>query len=218
MSPDESPFRVLSLIDEEPVLSAGGTLQWVPLRRRLGIRAFGTNAFRAARAGDPVVEDHVESPGHEELYVVVSGRALLSVDGHEIDAPAGTAVFVERPESRRSAVALEDGTVVLAVGGWPDRAYHSLPWEPIYLAQESMRQGDWAGAAEILEREAGEHIDRPTIRFRLACCHAQAGAGDVALEELRRAIELDPSMRERATTEEQLAPLRDLEGWRALVG
>ena len=150
MSPDESPFRVLSLIDEEPVLSAGGTLQWVPLRRRLGIRAFGTNAFRAARAGDPVVEDHVESPGQEELYVVVSGRALLSVDDHEIDAPAGTA--------------------------------------------------------------------RPIIRFRLACCHAQAGAGEVALEELRRAIELDPSMRERAATEKQLAPLRDLEGWRALVG
>ena len=70
----------------------------------------------------------------------------------------------------------------------------------------------------LLESEAGEHIDRPIIRFRLACCHAQAGAGDVALEELRRAIELDPSMRERAATEEQLAPLRGLEGWRALVG
>ena len=218
MSSDESPFRVLSLIDEEPVLSAGATMQWVPVRRRLGIRAFGTNAFQAARAGDPVVEDHVESPGQEELYVVVAGRALLSVDDHEIDAPAGTAVFVQRPEARRSGVALEDGTVVLAVGGWPDRPYHSLPWEPIYLAQESMRQGDWAGAAEILEREAGEHIDRPIIRFRLACCHAQAGAGDVAMEELRRAIELDPSMRERAATEEQLAPLRGLEGWRALVG
>ena len=218
MSADESPFRVLSLIDEEPVLSGGGTLHWVPLRRRLGIRAFGTNAYQAVRAGDPVVEEHVESPGQEELYVVVAGRARFGVDGHEIDAPSGTAVFVERPEARRGAVALEDGTVVLAVGGWPDRAYHPLPWEPIYLAQESMRQGDWAGAAEILEREAGEHIDRPIIRFRLACCHAQAGAGDVALEELRRAIELDPSMRERAATEEQLAPLRDLEGWRALVG
>ena len=218
MSAGESPFRALSLIDEEPVSVAGGTLHWVPLRRRLGIRAFGTNAYQAVLAGDPVVEEHVESPGQEELYVVVAGRARFGVDGHEIDAPAGTAVFVERPEARRGAVALEDGTVVLAVGGWPERAYHSLPWEPIYLAQDSIRHGDWAGAAEILEREAGEHIDRPIIRFRLACCHAQAGAGDAAVEELRRAIELDPSMRERAATEEQLAPLHDLEGWRALVG
>jgi cupin domain len=183
----------------------------------LGIRAFGTNAFRAARAGDPVVEDHVESPGQEELYVIVAGRVRFTVDGQEVDVAAGEVVFVPDPELRRGGIALEDGSIVIAVGGWPGRAYHSLPWEPIYLARERMRKGDWAGAAEVLEREAGEHIDRPIVRYRLACCHAQAGAYDRALEELRLAIDLDSDMRERAATEELLVPLRESQGWRDLV-
>ena len=41
--------------------------------------------------------------------------------------------------------------MVLAVGGWRDRPYHSLPWEPIYLAMPQMRAGDWA---EVTARSA----------------------------------------------------------------
>lgn len=208
MSPEETPFRVMSLADEEAVPISGGTLDWIPLRRRLGIQAFGTNAYRATRAGDQVIEEHVESPGQEEMYVVVAGRIRMTIEDADVEIPAGSAVFVPDPGTRRGAVALEDDTIVLAVGGWPGQAYHSLPWEPIYLAQESVRNGDWPRAAEILEAEAGEHIDRPIVRFRLACCHAQAGAEDTALEHLRRAIELDPDMRERAATEQLLEPLR----------
>ena len=213
-----APFRLLSLIDEEAVPTAGGTMYWVPVRRRLGVQAFGTNAFRAARAGDPVVEEHVESPGQEEMYVVVTGRIRMTIGDADVEVPAGSVVFVPDPETRRGAVALEDDTIVIAVGGWPGRAYHSLPWEPIYLAQEAMRSGDWAGAAEVLEREAGEHMDTAIVRFRLACCHAQAGAEERAIEELRHAIELKPEMREQAATEELLEPLRGLDDWRALVG
>lgn len=213
MNSDEPDFRVMSILDEESVPIAGGTLHWVPVRRRLGIRAFGTNAFRAGRKGDAVIEDHIESPGQEELYVVLTGCVRFVAGEEEFDAPAGTAVFLPRPDLRRLGTALEDGTVVLAVGGWPDRSYHSLPWEPIYLAQESMRHGDWATAADTLEREAGEHRDTAIVQFRLACCHARLGEQGLALEELRRAIELNPGMRERAASEEHLAPLRDLEDW-----
>jgi quercetin dioxygenase-like cupin family protein len=217
MNREQPPFRVLSLLAEETVQARSETPPWIPLRRRLGIEAFGTNAFRATRAGEPVVEDHVESPGQEELYVVVAGRVRFTVDGAEIDAAAGEVLFVPDPERRRGGVALEDGTLVLAVGGWPGRAYHSLPWEPLYLAQESMRTGDWSGAAEILEREAGEHIDRPIVRYRLACCYAQADAHDRALQALRRAIDLDPGMRERAANDDLLEPLRASAEWRGLV-
>jgi tetratricopeptide (TPR) repeat protein len=213
VEPAEPPFRTLSLVDEDPVLTEEGTLAWIPLRRRLGVTAFGTNAFRAARVGDPVVEDHVESPGQEELYVVVTGRARFSIDGEETDVTTGTAVFVPNPDVRRSAVALEDQTIVLAVGGWSGRPYHSLPWEPIYMAQEPMRHGDWAAAAEILEREAGEHLGTAIVQFRLACCHAQLGETELALEEVRRAVELNPSIRDRLATDELLAPLREHEGW-----
>ena len=142
----------------------------------------------------------------------IRDRAKLETDGETVDAPAGTAVFVPQPDVRRSGVALEDGTVMLAIGGWRDRAYHSLPWEPLYLAQESMRQGDWATAAETLESEAGEHRDTAILQFRLACCHARLGQHDVAINELHRAIELNPKMLERAATEEDLSSLRGLDG------
>ncbi|MBM3665911.1 MAG: hypothetical protein FJW90_00240 [Actinobacteria bacterium] len=136
----------------------------------------------------------------------------------QLDAPAGTACLVRDPDLRRRGEALEDGTVVLAVGGWSDRAYHSLPWEPIYLAQDPMLRGDWAEAAEILETEAGEQREHPFVRYRLACCRAQLGEEEVALEELRLAIEANPALRERAREEEQLAPLRSAEGWDTLTG
>ena len=208
-------FRVLSLFDEASVPVGDDELQWVPVRRRLGIAAFGTNAYRATRAGDAVIEDHVESPGQEELYLVVRGRAEFTVGGEVFEAAAGAAVFVPEPGVRRRAVALEDGTVVLAVGGWRDRPYRSLPWEPIYLAQPYMRDGDWAAAAEILEHEAGEHRGTAIVRYRLACCHARLGQDDAALEELRQAIAVNPSMRERAEAEAHLASLRGLPGWPA---
>ena len=60
MAEQQPAVRVLSIFDEASVPVAGGKLEWVPLRRRLGIRAFGTNAYRAARAGDCVIEEHVE--------------------------------------------------------------------------------------------------------------------------------------------------------------
>ena len=164
-----------------------------------------------------MVEEHVESPGQEELYVVMSGRVKFTIDDAEVEASTGSAVFVPEPNARRSGVALQDNTVVLAVGGWPDRLYHSLPWEPIYLAQESMQNGDWAQAAEILDREAGEHRDTAILQFRLACCHARLGENEQALEELRRAVEINPSMRERAESEEHLASLRELDGWSAAI-
>lgn len=212
MNTEEVGFRMLSILNEESVPIDGGRLQWVPVRRRLGIGSFGINAYRAADAGDAVVEDHVESPGQEELYVVLRGRAKLQVGDETVNAPAGSAVFVPQPDVRRAGVALEDGTVVLAVGGWRDRPYHSLPWEPIYLAQESVRQGDWAAAAETLEREAGEHRETAILQFRLACCHARLGEHELAIKELRRAIEINPEMRERAAAEQDLSSLRGLDG------
>ncbi len=213
----EPAFRVLSVFDDEPVPIQGGSLEWVPVRRRLGISAFGVNAYRATRAGDEVIEEHVESPGQEELYVVAAARARFTIDAETFEAATGTAVFVPRPEVRRGATALEDGTVVLAVGGWPDRPYHSLPWEPIYMAQEPMGRGAWAEACETLEREAGEHRDTAILQYRLACCHARLGEHRLALEELRRAIEINPGFRERAVGEEHLASLHGSVGWAAAV-
>lgn len=210
---NQRKYETLSVFDADSVAVGSDGLQWVPVRRRLGIGAFGVNAYRADREGDTVVEEHVESPGQEELYVVVKGRARFAIDEESLEASHGTGVFVSQPHLRRHAVALEDDTVVLAIGGWRDQPYHSLPWEPIYLAMGAMSEGDWAEAAATMEREAGEHRDTAIIRYRLACCYARLGEDESALTELRRAIEIKPEFRERAEDEEAFAALRRGGDW-----
>lgn len=205
-------YRVIALQEAESVESVEG-MHWVPVRRALGVGAFGVNAFRADRAGDPVVEEHEESPGQEELYVVVRGSATFTIAGEEVDAPHGTAVFVPDPGALRSAVAAEDETVVLAVGGWRDRPYHPLPWEPIYLAAEQIRDRDWAGAAATIEREAGDLLESWPVRYRLATLYARMDDGDRALENLRLAIAANPVAAERAQEDEAFRQLRGDPDW-----
>ena len=64
------PYSVLDLDEIEPIAVAG--VHWKPLRRTLGIDAFGINAYTAVEAGEHVVENHTEEAlGHQEVYVVV---------------------------------------------------------------------------------------------------------------------------------------------------
>jgi hypothetical protein len=71
---------------------------WIPIRERFGVRAFGINGWVGDEAGDTIIAGHAELNGrHEELYVVLSGRATFTVGGAEVDAPAGTIVFVRDP-------------------------------------------------------------------------------------------------------------------------
>lgn len=93
-----TPAVKLIHLDEIPGVPVFGTLVWKPVRKTLGVTAFGINAYTAANAGDEIVEEHTERQlGHEEIYAVISGRATFTVDGEEFDAPAGT---------RRSPLAL----------------------------------------------------------------------------------------------------------------
>jgi mannose-6-phosphate isomerase-like protein (cupin superfamily) len=105
-----------------------GDPTWHPIRHHLDIGAFGVNAW-SGDEGAEVIESHTEASGHEELYVVVSGRAAFTLDGEEVDAPAGTLVYAPGPETQRVAVAREPGTIVLALGGWRDRAFEVSEWE-----------------------------------------------------------------------------------------
>src|SRR5206468_7841814 len=100
-------------VDELDVMPVnGGEFVWRPVRRRLGISAFGSNAYSAEKAGQRVIEEHFERDGHEEMYVVLRGRATFTLGDDEVDAEPGTLVFV-RPGTRRGAIAAADGTFVL---------------------------------------------------------------------------------------------------------
>lgn len=122
-------YRTLRLDEVEARRNYAPGVEWLPLRHLLGVGAFGLNAWRAD-AGGEVIERHTESSyRHQEVYVVLAGRARFTVAGEEIPAPAGTVVFVEDPALERVAVAEEPGTLVLAVGAKRGEAYEVSAWE-----------------------------------------------------------------------------------------
>jgi tetratricopeptide (TPR) repeat protein len=204
----------LDEIDGIPVL---GTLVWKPVRKTLGVTAFGINAYTAASAGDEVVEEHTEEQlGHEEIYAVVSGHATFTVDGDEVDAPAGTLVYLDDPKQKRHAVAKEAGTTVLAIGGKP--GLHEISaWEYYFPALPAMREGDWATARRIHEAALSE-LDHAALHYNLACIEAQAGDSERAFAELERAVEMQPRYRAHAAKDDDLVSLRDDPRFSALTG
>jgi hypothetical protein len=104
--------------------------EWKPLRRFFGIGSFGTNLARAGSAGDVLTHDHDETRvRHEELFLIVSGHATYRVDGEEIDAPAGTFLYVSDPATVRGVVAREPGTVMFVVGAEPGAAFTPSGWD-----------------------------------------------------------------------------------------
>jgi tetratricopeptide (TPR) repeat protein len=198
----------------EPIPVVDGTLLWRPVRRTLDIGAFGMNAYLAPNAGDDVVEEHTEqSLGHEEVYVVLAGRATFTLDGETVDAPSGTVVFVRDPSVRRQARAMEAGTAVLAVGGPRGGLYEPSPWEDYFYAERHRSVGDYEAYADELEAALGRRPDHPATLYSLACAEALAGRTDDALAHLGRALELRPEWSEQAAADDDLAPLREHPGW-----
>jgi hypothetical protein len=139
--PSKAPFGAVLLadvvratdIDADYPDATDGDFHLV--RRHFDIRAFGVNGITGG-AGDEMVEPHHErddevnrTDGHEELFAVMSGHAVFSVDGETVDAPAGTLVFVRDPSLIRSARATADGTAILAIGGRPGVPFEISRWE-----------------------------------------------------------------------------------------
>ena len=105
------------------------------VRRHFDVQAFGVNGV-TGDAGDEMIEAHHEADdeanqtnGHQELFVVMTGHAVFTVDGEEIDAPGGTIVFVRDPALLRAARATADGTAILCVGGPVGVPYTVSRWE-----------------------------------------------------------------------------------------
>lgn len=192
-------------------LPGPGTLRWTPVRRHFGIRAFGINAYTATEAGQDIVEEHTEEQlQHEELYVVVAGHARFTLDGEEVDAPAGSLVFLRDPAVKRAAVAIEPGTTVLALGGKPGEAYVPSAWESWFAATPKAQAGDAEGAIAAIEAGFADHPEHPMLFYNLACFEALAGRSDDALEHLARSIELGGDrFRGFAQGDEDLASIRD---------
>jgi mannose-6-phosphate isomerase-like protein (cupin superfamily) len=195
-------------LDELEAIPGPGSLTWHPVRAHLGLRAFGTNAYSAAKVGDDVVEPHTESPeyGHEELYFVARGRATFTLDDETIDAPVGTYVFVPDTATHRHAVAAEPDTTVLSFGGPP--TFEPSAWEWSFRADPHI-DADPARAREIVDDGLRHHPDSPGLLILLARLDVRAGREDEARAALRRALERQPEAEELAREDPVLAPLLD---------
>lgn len=184
-----------------------------PVRTRFGISAFGVNAYSGREAGARVIEEHDElgegAGHHEELYVVLSGRARFILDGEERDAPAGTFVFVRDPAVRREAFAEEAGTTVLVAGGVAGQSFEPSPWEVWLEAFPSYQRKEYGRALEIMRTRLAEHPDNSNVLYNTACIEALAGEREAALEHLRRAAELEPRVSEWARDDSDLDAIRD---------
>ena len=210
------PARTLHLNDLSAIDIDG--MRWHPLRRVLGLTGFGAAVYSAIAPGDPLVESHDESSlgagGHEELYVVLSGRARFVVDAVEHDAPTGTFVAVP-PGVRRSAVASERNTHVLVVGGRPGAALPVSPFEHWYAALEPLAAGDPAGAATVAAAGLDDYPEHGQLHYQIACFRSLAGQLDDALVHLRAAVANDPRAWEWLADDPDLDPLRELPGFPA---
>ena len=208
----ERPFETAQIADLE------GTDGWSPIRQRLGVQAFGINAWTAHEVDASIIGEHDEQPsGHEELYLVTAGFATFTVDEEQVDAPAGTIVFVRDPSVTRAASARQADTTVLVVGGKPGEAFRPRAWETNAEVIPLFEQGAYSEAKLLLIGALDRFDEHGTLLYNLACAEAQLGEGDAALEHLRDALLERPSLAGNARDDSDLAPLRNDPRFAALV-
>ena len=195
------------------------------VRHHFGIAGFGVNAWTARNVGDRIIPEHQEaneteeeSDRDEELYLVVQGRAAFQLDGERRDAPAGTFVFV-RPRVTRTAFAETAGTVIVAVGGTPGKAYnrHPIGWELWYPLRSLYEAGEYAELVERLREVIEANPGYSLLYYNVACCESLTGQTTEALEHLRKAIELSEQFRDMAKADCDFDAIRGEPAFQELI-
>jgi tetratricopeptide (TPR) repeat protein len=195
---------------------------WAMVRTHFDIQSFGVNAYIAEAAGVEIVGEHDElgerSGKHEELYFVSSGHAAFTVNGDEIDAPAGTFVFVRDPAAKRKAIAQEAGTTIVIVGGKPGEAFTPSPWERTSEGLVHFANKDYEKAVEIYEGFLAETPGDAGFLYNLACAESLLGRKEDALEHLRQSVESDAVFKKNAIEDPDFDAIRDDPEFSAITG
>lgn len=101
--------------------------RWLLARRSLGLRSFGLNMVEIA-PGDTLTEHDEIDRDQEEVFIVISGDAVVIVDGVEHGAPAGTFVRVD-PDLRRNVRNAGSGPATLLIASAPRTSgYEPMGW------------------------------------------------------------------------------------------
>ena len=122
----------LADVPETPISSG----RWQPLNERLGITNFGISAVVVEPGEDPDIEHDEGDSGHQEVYVVVSGRAAFRLGDEHVEAGPGDVVALSDPHETRGYRALEPGTRIICLGAGPGAEHPYGRW----IAEEAARQ------------------------------------------------------------------------------
>jgi hypothetical protein len=211
MATTQTSYGVVSLGDHLAEAEEGRG--YVGLRRQLDIGAFGASAQYQKNAGEMLIREHDEAgPGsdrHEELYVVVQGSALFTVDGEEIEAPQGTTVFVRDPESKRGATATAENTIVFAVGGRRAEAYRLPPAASAVGFFDAYEAKDYATALEATNRGLEAYPGNALLLYNVACMSSMLGDRETALTALAESVSKWEPYKELAREDDDFISLRN---------
>jgi tetratricopeptide (TPR) repeat protein len=202
-------YQILSLDDIEPApYHQRDGQKLLAIGRELDYRPAGINGW-IGDPGEPLVPEHAEDSDNEELYVVVRGRARFTVNGVDVDAPAGTLLHLQ-PGENRVAVAEEPGTIVAVIGATIGKAFESGGWTSFVIADALRREGRVDEARAVAYELLELHPDMWGAPYNVACFEALAGDADAAFRMLDQAMRLDTqSVRKWAAEDADLDSLRD---------
>jgi tetratricopeptide (TPR) repeat protein len=206
----------------ELALTFPNNTSWAMVRAHFDIQSFGVNAYIAEQKGVELVGEHDElgerAGKHEELYFVSSGRAMFTVNGDEIDAPAGTFIFVRDLAAKRKAVAEESGTTIVIAGGKPGEAFTPSPWERNAEGLVHFANEDYDKAAETYEQFLDETPGDAGLLYNLACAESRLGRKEAALRHLRQSVETDAQYKKNAVEDPDFDAIRDDPEFSAITG
>ena len=195
-----------------------GRCPWRSVAAQFGIRSFGINTWTAPAAGDRIINEHDESDAdEEELYIVLQGRATFELDGEQVDAPSGTLVFAQ-PGIKRTAIAAEPETTIVAVGAVAGKPYEPSGWPlwpPLHPLYE---EGRYEEAADRGRELLDAHPHYGSVFYNVACCESLAGRSADALEHLRRSVELSDRFRVLAKDDTDFDSIRGEPAFKEIVG
>lgn len=202
----EPRWKAVHLDQVEAVPWLGSELTWRPLRHALGARVIGIAAFTAERVGQELIEAHTETQdgrGHEEIYVVLRGRASFTLNNTALDAPEGTLVLVPA-DVHRHATAAEPETAVLALGGPPTFEPSASEW--IERARPHIRS-DPNLAGRIIDELRAVSPDSPGIAIGEALLAVGRKDRQTATRTLSALLAREPALADKLATDPDLGRL-----------
>lgn len=170
-------------------------------------------------AGEAVVADMVAAfrdGGGSLAERLVAALEAGQAAGGDSRGQQSAAVYVERPGAGEETGELIDRVVDLRVDdhGRPIAELRRLleihlRWDYLKRAYGHRSAGRMEAGADLLAEGARRYPDDATILYDLGCYEALSGRLDDALAHVRRALELDESLRPLADADPDLNPLRE---------